>query len=44
MGANSLIIAMDNYFTLPKVIYALRKLGIGIVGTAKTQKYDHLYA
>ena len=38
MGANSFIIAMDNYFTLPKVIYALRKLGVGIVGTAKYQK------
>ena len=38
MGANSFIIAMDNYFTLPKVIYALRNLGIGIVGTAKYSK------
>ena len=31
------IIAMDNYFTRPKVIAALRDLGIGIVGTAKYQ-------
>ena len=38
MGANSFIIAMDNYFTLPKVIYALRNLGIGIMGIAKYSK------
>ena len=29
---------MDNYFTLPKVIKALRDKGIGIVGTAKYQR------
>ena len=28
-------LAMDNYFTLPKVIAALREMGIGIVGTAR---------
>ena len=32
------VIAMDNYFTRPKVIAALRDLGIGIVGTAKYQQ------
>ena len=30
-------LAMDNYFTLPKVIEALRKVGIGIVGTTMYQ-------
>ena len=29
------IIAMDNYFTLPKVMLRLRMKGIGIVGTAR---------
>ena len=29
------VIAMDNYFTLPKSINALRYKGIGIVGTAR---------
>ena len=29
---------MDNYFTLPRVIKALRDKGIGIVGTAKYQR------
>ena len=28
-------IAMDNYFTLPKVIATLREKGIGVVGTAR---------
>ena len=28
-------LAMDNYFTLPKVLKALREAGIGIVGTAR---------
>ena len=28
-------LAMDNYFTLPKVIAALREMGVGIVGTAR---------
>ena len=28
-------LAMDNYFTFPKVIHALRQAGIGIVGTAR---------
>ena len=28
-------IAMDNYFTLPKLIKKLRDLGIGIVGTSR---------
>ena len=28
-------LAMDNYFTLPKVINSLREAGIGIVGTAR---------
>ena len=27
-------LALDNFFTLPKVIYALRKKGIEIIGTA----------
>ena len=31
-------IAMDNYFTLPKVIKALRDKNIGIVGTARFKK------
>ena len=31
-------IAMDNYFTRPKVIFELRKLNIGIVGTAQYQR------
>ena len=29
------IIAMDNYFTLPKVIKLLREKGIGVVGTGR---------
>ena len=29
------IVAMDNYFTLPQVISALRKKGIGVVGTSR---------
>ena len=28
-------LAMDNYFTLPKVLLKLRELGIGVVGTAR---------
>ena len=28
-------LAMDNYFTLPKVIKRLRDLGVGVVGTAR---------
>eukprot|EP00957_Ditylum_brightwellii_P186104 14168950-Ditylum_brightwellii.AAC.1 len=28
-------LAMDNYFTLPKVIKHLRDNGIGVVGTAR---------
>jgi len=32
------VIAMDNYFTRPKVIFELRKLNIGIVGTAQYQR------
>ena len=31
-------IAMDNYFTLPNVIAALRADGIGVVGTARFKK------
>ena len=27
--------AMDNYFTLPKVIHKLREIGVGVVGTAR---------
>ena len=30
-------LAMDNYFTMPKVISALRKKGIGVVGTSRFQ-------
>ena len=29
------IITLDNYFTLPKVIKALRKHGIGVIGTSR---------
>ena len=29
---------MDNYFTFPKVIYALRQAGIGIVRTARFRR------
>jgi len=32
------VIAMDNYFTRPKVIFELRKLNIGILGTAQYQR------
>ena len=32
---DNFIIAMDNYFTLPKVIKALRDSNIGVVGTAR---------
>ena len=32
------VIAMDNYFTLPKVIQSLRKLGIGVVGTCRFKR------
>ena len=32
------IIAMDNYFTLPKVIAKLREKGVGVVGTSRFQK------
>ena len=28
-------LAMDNYFTLPKVIHKLREIGVGVVGTAR---------
>ena len=35
MEANSFIIAMDNYFALPKVIYALGKLRMSFVGIVK---------
>ena len=31
-------LALDNYFTLPKVIAALREKGIGIVGTARFRR------
>ena len=31
---DTFIIAMDNYFTRPKVMAALRKIGIGVVGTS----------
>ena len=36
--SNKFIIAMDNYFTRPKVIHKLRLLGIGVVVTAKYQQ------
>ena len=32
------IIAMDNYFTLPKVIAALREKKIGVVGTSRFKR------
>ena len=38
MGSHKFIIAIDNYFTQSKVIFALRELDIGIVETAKYQK------
>ena len=28
-------LAMDNYFTIPKVIKRLREIGVGVVGTSK---------
>lgn len=31
-------LAMDNYFTLPKVIKTLRDIGVGIVGTARFKR------
>ena len=31
-------IAMDNYFTLPKIIKKLRDWGIGVVGTSRFRK------
>ena len=31
-------LALDNYFTLPKVILALREQGVGIVGTARARR------
>ena len=34
-------IAMDNYFTLPKVIKALRDKSIGVVGTARLNNHGH---
>ena len=35
---NKFVIAMDNYFTLPKVVTKLRQLGIGIVSSARMRK------
>ena len=32
---DTFIIAMDNYFTRPKVMAALREIGIGVVGTSR---------
>eukprot|EP00957_Ditylum_brightwellii_P175492 13361515-Ditylum_brightwellii.AAC.1 len=29
---------MDNYFTLPRVIHALREMGVGVVGTSHFRK------
>ena len=29
------IVAMDNYFSLPKVIAKLREMGVGMVGTSR---------
>ena len=31
-------LAMDSYFTLPKVIKRLRELSVGVVGTARARK------
>ena len=31
-------LAMDNYFTLPKVVAALREKNIGVVGTSRFRK------
>ena len=35
---DNLVIAMDNYFTLPKVIAYLREKNIGVVGTARFRR------
>ena len=32
------IVAMDNYFTMPKVVSKLCDLGIGVVGTVRPSK------
>ena len=32
---NQFIVAMDNYFSLPKVIGKLREMGVGMVGTSR---------
>eukprot|EP00957_Ditylum_brightwellii_P206256 15347574-Ditylum_brightwellii.AAC.1 len=32
------VLAMDNYFTLPRVIHAFREMGIGVVGTSHFRK------
>ena len=32
------IVAMDNYFTMPKIIHKLREQGIGIVGTSRFRR------
>mmetsp|Transcript_36253 Transcript_36253/g.36500 ORF Transcript_36253/g.36500 Transcript_36253/m.36500 type:complete len:86 (+) Transcript_36253:831-1088(+) len=35
---NTFCIAMENYFTLPRVIKQLQDLGIGVEGTARFRK------
>eukprot|EP00957_Ditylum_brightwellii_P119640 9128235-Ditylum_brightwellii.AAC.1 len=35
---NAFCLVMDNYFTLPKVIAKLCKIGVGIVGTAYARR------
>ena len=32
------VVAMDNYFTLPKVMGMLRDIGVGCVGTARAKR------
>ena len=35
-------IAMENYFTLPKIMPVLRAKGIGVFGTSRFKKTGHL--
>ena len=44
MGANSFIIAMDNYFTLQRLSILSESLGLVLWALPNTQKYGHLYA
>ena len=37
-GKLNYVIGMDNYFTWPKVMNELRKMDVGVVGTAKNKR------